>query len=145
MEKALELWDFVLANQYVGAAAIFLASLVAAVVVDFVVDRVFRGLCRRTATTVDDSFIDLIHRPVRISVILVGLWLVAHRLELPAGLESTTIAVLKTIAVLMWTIFAVRFVSMILTLFSRTDKLPVVDPRTSPLSVSYTHLRAHET
>ncbi len=133
MEKANILLEMITANRFIAAGIIVLISLAAAVVVDFLVARVCRALTRRTATTIDDAFIELIHRPVRVTVLLFGLWVAMGRLELPARPETIVAAVLKSIALLVWTVFAVRFVSLFLAYFSRVEGFRLVEPRTRPL------------
>ena len=133
MENVREALDTVISNRYVGAAVIFLLSLVAAAIVDFIVARVCRALARRTKSTLDDSFIDLIHQPVRITVVLLGLWVAMTRLALPAYPAGIAAAFIKTIAALVWTAFAMRFVGLALAVLSRGKSGGMVGPRTRPL------------
>lgn len=81
----------------------------------------------------DDSFISLVHRPVRVSVILFGLWLAMNRFDLPARPEMVTAAALKTIAMFMWALFSIRFVGLILEHASRIKKPRIIDSQTRPL------------
>jgi small-conductance mechanosensitive channel len=133
VEKIDEILQMITANHYITAVVIIFISLIAAVIVDFFITRVFRVLARRTETTIDDAFIELIHKPIRISVVLLGLWMAAHRLELPSSPEEITASILKTIAVLVWTVFAVRFFALLLKHFSHSDRYRVIEPRTQIL------------
>jgi small-conductance mechanosensitive channel len=133
LEKARELLQTVIDNPYIGAATIFLLSLLAAVIVDFIIARVLRVLTRRTTTTLDDSFITLIHRPIRVTVVLVGLWLATERLQLPVRPAGWIIAALKTLGTFVWALFAIRFVSLFLKHFSDDEGPTLVEPRTRPL------------
>jgi small-conductance mechanosensitive channel len=133
VEKANELWQAVQTNPFITAVAIVLVSLVTMYVVDFVATRFCRVCARRTKTTMDDSFIDLIHRPVRITVLLVGLWLAATRFDLPARPETITAAALKTVAMFVWAIFLIRFVSLMLKHVSYIEKPKIIDLQTRPL------------
>ncbi|MEJ2720095.1 MAG: mechanosensitive ion channel family protein [bacterium] len=133
MDKIVEFWNVVTANRFIGAGVIIVISLVAAVVVEFIVAHVCRALTRRTKTTIDDSFIDLIHHPVRITVVLIGLWIAAVRLGLPTRPEFFIDAVLKSIAVIVWSVFAIQFVNLVLTTLSRADGVRLVEARTRTL------------
>lgn len=133
MENVNELLETAVDNPYLRAAAIVVVSLVVMVIVDFIVTRVCRVLARRTSTTIDDAFIELSHRPVRTTVLLIGLWLATVQLSLPLRAESIVGAALKTLAVLIWTAFAIRFVSLLLAQLSRLEKVGVVETRTKPL------------
>jgi small-conductance mechanosensitive channel len=90
-------------------------------------------LTRRTTTTLDDSFITLIHRPIRVTVVLVGLWLATERLQLPVRPAGWIIAALKTLGTFVWALFAIRFVSLFLKHFSDDEGPTLVEPRTRPL------------
>ncbi|UCH85791.1 MAG: mechanosensitive ion channel family protein [Candidatus Latescibacterota bacterium] len=102
-------------------------------IADVIVARVFRAATSRTKTTIDDAIIDLIHRPVRVSVVLVGLWIATIRLELPAAPALVVNSSLKTLAVLVWSAFVIRFVSLLLETISRADGFRLVEPRTRTL------------
>jgi small-conductance mechanosensitive channel len=108
-------------------------SLAAMVVVDFFVSRVCRVLARRTTTSIDDSFIELSHRPVRTTVLLVGLWLAMLQLGLPPRPQSIVVSALKTLGMLVWAAFAMRFVSLLFLYLGRSEKVNLVETRTRPL------------
>jgi small-conductance mechanosensitive channel len=133
VETARELLDKVIANPYIAATTIVVLSLAAMVVVDFIVTRVCRVLARRTSTTIDDSFIEISHRPVRTTVLLIGLWIAMVQLDLPMRPAAIVTSVLKTIGALVWAAFAMRFVSLLLYQLGRVDKIGLVETRTRPL------------
>lgn len=119
-------------NQYLGAALIIVLSFAAAAIIDFVVVRICKSMTQKTATRVDDSLINLIHQPVRVSVFFFGLWVATARLHLPPVPESIIAAALKTIVVFVWTIFAMRLIRVVLRQLAKGDS-PIVDQRTRPL------------
>ena len=61
-------------HPWLRAAVAVVASVIAAKVLDVVISRILIRLTLRTDTDLDDQLIELLHRPVFISVILVGLW-----------------------------------------------------------------------
>ncbi len=133
MDALRELYDTAVANPFVRAGAVVLCSLVVMVVIDFVVTRFCRVLARRTTTTMDDSFIEISHRPVRTTVMLIGLGLALRQIELPPRFEQVILAVLQTIGILVWTGFAMRFVTLLLAHLSNMDHVNIVETRTRPL------------
>jgi small-conductance mechanosensitive channel len=63
----------------------------------------------------------------------VGLWLAAAQLDLPERPQAMVASVLKTLGILVWTAFAMRFVSLLLKALSSMDKVDMVETRTRPL------------
>ncbi len=122
MDQIREIFQSAVSNQYVLAASIVVVSLIATVVADFIASRVFRVLAKRSSTTIDDEFVDLSHRPVRTSVLLLGLWLASNQLELSPRLALIITATLKTVAVFVWLIFGIRFISLLLKYLSTVEK-----------------------
>lgn len=133
MEQIIALWERVTADRWIGSAVILLVSIAAAYVIDVIFARVCRTLTRRTATTIDDSFIDYVHSPIRLTVFLVGLWLIAQRLGIPEVQLRVVTASLKSIALIAWVVFAMRFIGLLVAHASSAEKFTVVQPRTRPL------------
>jgi small-conductance mechanosensitive channel len=133
VEQLEQVLQYAISNRYVLAGGIVALSLLAMLLVDFVVSRLFRVFARRSKTTIDDEFIDLSHRPIRTSVMIFGLWLAVGRLELPPGPLHIVIASLKTLAVLVWMVFGIRFVSLLLRHASQLENVNLVETRTRPL------------
>lgn len=133
MEDARGLIDTVLENRFIVAAMILGLSLTAMVVVDFVVSRVCRVFARRTSTTIDDSFIEISHRPVRVTVLLVGLWLAMLQLDLPPHPVAIVTSALKTLGAFVWAAFSMRFVSLLLSQLGRLGGTGIFEARTRPL------------
>jgi len=133
VDQVREALDYVLTNRYIGAAVIVLLSIVAMMVVDFIICRVLRGLTSRTSSSFDDSFVDYIHQPVRISVLLIGLYLAVQLIELPPRFLGFISAFLKSLAVLIWAVFVIRFSSLLFSYLSQAEKVTVVQPRTRQL------------
>ena len=133
MEALRGIYETSAANPYVRAGAIVLCSLVAMVIVDFVVTRFCRVLARRTTTTMDDSFIEIGHHPVRTTVLLLGIGLALRQIELAPRFEEFVMSALLTIGILVWTGFAMRFVTLLLLHLSNIEQVNVVETRTRPL------------
>lgn len=118
----------------VAAALIVVGTLLAAKVVDLVSTAWFTRWARHTETDLDDRVVELLHRPIQITVVLFGLGAASALLDLPPSQARVTAGVLYTIAILVWTAFAVRFVVLILEALSRHEaRFQLVEPRTLAL------------
>ena len=130
LREAMPLW---IDNKYVAALLIVVVALIAAAIIDFIVTRFCRVLTHRTETTLDDRFIELMHRPVQSTVILMGLWLATARLMLPPKPQLIVGAAIKTIVLLIWTAFGIRFFAMLIANLSRSKHAKMVQPSTIAL------------
>jgi len=89
-------------NVYLQALAIALAFIVVGKIADWLLSRAIGRIVRRSKTDVDDRLIALLHRPIFISFVLIGLALATQRIDLPEAAEYLTLGILKTIAVIVW-------------------------------------------
>ena len=89
-------------NIYLQALAVALAFGFIGKIADVVLSRAIGQFVRRSKTDFDDRLIALLHRPVFISFVLIGLGLATQRIALPAAAEYFTLSVLKTIAIVVW-------------------------------------------
>ena len=64
-------------NELVHAAILMVVSILLAGIADQLISRVLKRWARRTSTNLDDRFIDLLHRPLFVSVLVAGLYLAA--------------------------------------------------------------------
>lgn len=121
-------------NPYIQAMLIIALSFILAKLFDFLIARVVKKWILRTTFTLDDQLLEIFHRPVFASVMLFGLGLATDRLEFSEGIRFLTISGLKTVAIFIWSIAAVRFVKLLLSLLSK-DKLRfnMIQERTLPL------------
>ena len=97
-----ELAELIGPNVYLQALVIAAAFIFVGKVADWVLSRAIGKLVRRSKTDFDDRLIGLLHRPIFISFVLLGLGLATQRLQLPAAPEFVTLGALKTIAVFIW-------------------------------------------
>ncbi len=126
--------DIVPDNAYLRAAVIAGVFVAVAKLADKLICRSARLWTRRTATDLDDRFIDIMHRPIFVTVVLIGFTIATNELELPPTAASFTLASLKSIGVLVWLTFMFRFTKLILSVFSRyKNRFTFVQTRTLPL------------
>ncbi len=138
-------------NIYLQAGIIVVAAFILAKVSDWVLCGLVRKLTRRTDTSLDDQLIDIMHRPIFMLVVLMGLGMatnvmvlgkeelaIAQEAKADTGLSEGyayfILSVLKTIGILVGLVFTMRLSSLLLGFISRhQDKLAMVQPRTLPL------------
>lgn len=109
--------------------AILLAKLA-----DWIITKLLLVWARKSKTNFDDRLIELAHRPIFLSVLLIGLWLATTQISLGIQLTTFTTRVLLTIGLLTWVIFTFRACTMFLEILSSfRGKFKIVQPRTVSL------------
>lgn len=108
-------WAAVLGpNKFIQAAGIAAAFILVGKLADIVLCRLIVKLVNRSKTQFDDELVELLHRPIFISFVLVGLTLATYRLPMPDAPEFVTLGVLKTIAIFVWYAFLRHAFALIL-------------------------------
>jgi small-conductance mechanosensitive channel len=116
------------------ALEVIVAFLVLAALVDRLISGIVSRLVSKTQTDLDDRILRLLHRPVFTTVALLGLVLAAHELELAPGLLLATLSLIKTILILIWVVFGLRFTRLILVAMrNRPERFDFIQPTTEPL------------
>lgn len=72
-------------------------SIIAAKLIDFLIRWIARNITSRTRTELDDAIIEAIEKPVFYAVILVGLYIAAHRLALAPEVKSSTLKIVDSV------------------------------------------------
>lgn len=121
-------------ERWLLAAVTLVAALVLAYLTSWILSRVVARWTRRTETLFDDRLIQILHGPVRITVMLIGLGMVTHQLELGDPWHRYTLSALKTVAVVVWSVFCIRLIGLVLDhLGGPASRLEFLDERTYPL------------
>ena len=89
-------------NAYLQALVIAVAFILVGKIADWIISRVLSKIASRSKTDFDDRLITLIHQPIFMSFVLLGLGLATQHIDLPSGPEFITLGVLKSIAVVIW-------------------------------------------
>lgn len=100
--KVQQLAELIGPNPYLQAAIIAAVFIVLGKIADWVISNVIGRIARQSSNDFDDSLVDLAHRPVFLSFVLLGLGLATYRLGLPDTVEFITVGLLKTIAIFVW-------------------------------------------
>ena len=102
IEEVQRLAELIGPNAYLQALVIAVAFIVFGKIADWILSRTIGRIASRSKTDVDDRLVSLIHQPVFMSFVLLGLGLATQRLGLPEPPQFITLGVLKTIAVVVW-------------------------------------------
>ena len=89
-------------NVYLQAAVIAVAFIVIGKIAEWTLGRMVARVVRRSSTDLDDRLVELLHRPIFVSFVLIGLGFATLRLQLPEKVQFATLAALKTIAIFLW-------------------------------------------
>jgi small-conductance mechanosensitive channel len=89
-------------NKYLQALAIAVVFIVVGKVADLILTSMIGRFAKRTATDVDDRLVDLLHKPIFMTFVLIGLAMSTRRLSLPEPVEFITLGLLRTIAIFVW-------------------------------------------
>lgn len=129
-----DVWSFVDRHPVLEALLILISFYVLARVVDWLVSGFLTRLTRRSRTRFDDRLIRLLHRPVKVTIVLIGVIVAAYRLELDRDWERPIVLVTVTIVIVLWMVYARRISKLVLaTMGAREDRFQYVQPATEPL------------
>ncbi len=121
-------------NPYLQALVIILLFAGLAKIVDSVIKRGVRTWIERTEFKLDDHILDIFHRPVFVSILIVGLGLATERLAFKPRIDFVTIGGLKTIGILIWAVAVARLAKLLLSYVSHDkSRFKLIQDRTLPL------------
>jgi MscS family membrane protein len=102
IDKVQKLAELIGPNVYLQAVAIAIAFIAFGKIAEWVLSRAIGRIASRSKTDIDDRLVDLVHRPIFLSFVLLGLGLATQRVGLPDAPQFLTLGVLKTMAVVIW-------------------------------------------
>jgi len=127
--------DLVGTNVYARGLVILVIAAIVAKLVDWFLTGTLKVWARMTETDFDDKLIEALHRPIFISILSVGAWLGVLQLGLdPVYFNKVFLPLLKTVALFVWSAFALTLAGLLLELASRhRERFPLVNSRTLPI------------
>ncbi|NNF17907.1 MAG: mechanosensitive ion channel family protein [Gammaproteobacteria bacterium] len=130
----ITLSNFLGPNPLLQASIILFLFIIVAWVVTTLLSRIVGRFTKASKTDFDDKLVHMLHRPVFMTIFLVGATLALGRLELSEVAEARSVSVLQSISVWVWMVFALGFSRLVLTtLNSFSNRFNFVDNRTLPL------------
>lgn len=89
-------------NVYLQAAIIAVAFIIIGKIADWVISGVIGRFASRSDNEFDDRLVKLVHRPVFLSFVFIGLGLATKRLGIPETPTFVTVNLLKTLTIVIW-------------------------------------------
>ena len=109
-------------NLYLQAAIIALVFIFVGKLADWLLSRMIGRLAKSSSTQIDDSIVKLVHRPIFLSFVLLGLGLATQHIDMAATPERITLGILKTIAIVIWHNFARQLTMLVIGTAKKTSK-----------------------
>lgn len=118
------------------AILFILASILIAKLADKIFTSILRKLTKNTKTSMDDYIVDVIHRPIYLSILFIGFGLSIELIEIPQLIKFIILGILKTILVFVWAsailksfIHIIKWYSKIVGVDSKNQKrlMPLFD------------------
>ena len=126
--------DYLRARPLLEALAIVVAGLLVAKLADIVITRLLTRWTRRTRTDYDDQLVQLLHRPVLVSVTLAGLWLALVELGARERFPVLTRGLVLSTLIVVWWIFIHSAGRVLLEILGDIErKTTLIKPRTVAL------------
>ena len=108
-------------SPYVNAAVSIAFFIVVAKIADLIIDKLFRKFARFTKSNVDNKIIDVIHRPVYLTVIVIGVVVAVIYLQYSQKTTFYVNSTLYSVIAIIWAVTAIRVSNIIIE--SAIDKV----------------------
>ena len=89
-------------NSYLQAAIIAAAFILLGKIADLVISGIVGRIAKRSDNEFDDGLIEVVHRPVFLTFVLLGLGVATRHIDLPETPTEITVNLIKTIAIFVW-------------------------------------------
>jgi len=109
-------------NTYLQAAIIAAVFIVAGKIADWIISGVIGRIANRSSNNFDDQLVGLVHRPVFLSFVLLGLGLASRRIGMPDAPLFITLGILKTIAIFVWYGTLSRLLGLVVRALGQTSQ-----------------------
>jgi small-conductance mechanosensitive channel len=118
--KVQQLAELIGPNVFLQAAIIAAVFIFVGKIADWIISGIIGRIASRSSNNFDDQFVKLVHRPVFLSFVLLGLGLAARRIGLPDAPLFITMGILKTIAIFVWFGALSTLLSLVIRVFGGT-------------------------
>ena len=121
-------------NRHIQAILVVAISAVVAKISEWFLTRVLTQLTRRTRADLDDKIVEMLHRPIFNTVLLIGLGVALRLDQPPAPFHFIAFGLIKTLVVVIWLVLGARLMSLVLTWMSQhPTRFRTVQPTTFPV------------
>lgn len=121
------------ADPYVSAALILLAAILLANVLNRICGKIVARLFFDKNTETGNDVVELLHRPVYVTLILIGVLVAGYRLGIHSSANTIVLGLINTILVVMWSLLAYRLFGVLLGASLKSERrFGIVQPTTAP-------------
>ena len=113
-------------NLYLQAAIIAVAFMIAGKIADWIISGIIGRFARKSSNDFDNQIVDLVHRPIFMSLVLMGLSLATRRIALPEVTTFITVGILKTIAIFVWYNTLMQLMALVVRTLSKSRDRKIV-------------------
>ena len=132
-QRIQPLLDLLGSNPWLRAAVVAIVSFLVAWLLTGLLVALLRRLVRKTSFAFDDQLVEIIRPPLFYMLLMIG-WSIAVRLTpWSEAVQGNIMAVLQSISILIWMLFAIRFSKILLHAIARHKSTGFIQPRTLPL------------
>lgn len=124
--RVQQLSELIGPNVFLQAAIIATVFIIIGKVADWIISGIIGRIADRSSNNFDDELVGLIHRPVFLSLVLLGLGLATRRLGMPDAPTFITLGILKTIAIFVWYSTLSSMLALFVKTFGRTHDSKIV-------------------
>ncbi|MEM7432439.1 MAG: mechanosensitive ion channel family protein [Pseudomonadota bacterium] len=114
-------------NPYVQAGIIAIVFVIIGKLADLILSAIAGRLVRKSKTDIDDRVIALLHRPIFLTFVLIGLAMATRRMDLGETPEYVTLGILGTIAIFVWYSMLRQLVDVIVTTLKKKPSRKIVE------------------
>ena len=126
ISQVQQLAELIGPNLYLQAAIIAVVFIFLGKVADWIISGIIGRFARQSSNDFDDQIVSLVHRPVFMSFVLLGLSLGTRRINLPEVTSFITVGFLKTIAIFVWYSTLMQLMALVVKAFSKTRDRKIV-------------------
>ena len=124
--RVQQLAELIGPNVYLQAIIIAVTFMIAGKIADWVISRIIGRFARKSSNDFDNQIVDLVHRPIFMSPVLMGLSLATRRIGLPDVTTFITIGILKTMAIFVWYSTLMQLMALVVRVFSKSKDRQIV-------------------
>ena len=127
------MFSVLIKNPLIQSVLILLIFIILAKLTDTIFTRIFKRLVTKTKTLLDDKIIELLHKPIFYSIILIGLTFAFKRMIISRYLDFALVGIIKTSAILIWVFVIIRIFILTMDWFSTRTASRLLQYKTLPL------------
>jgi len=136
MELLENIFNIIRSSPLLKSTSILLFSIITAKIVDIIFTFIFKRIVDRTQTSLDDQILQLLHKPVFLTILFFGFNIAIKVAKLPVEIEFALIGLFKTITIVIWLFVSIKILIVTMEWFSRQQASSFLQKNTLPLFIN---------